>query len=411
VNLAGLCLHYGNTRIADNLMLVGNQAAVVASGAVLDGSVMALSDNVIYTAGTGIQAGVDGLAIERNDIFGFGARSGDGIQLLEGLDPVAMSNARISDNRLQELGGNAIAITHRVENLRISGNHIERIGLAALLMNKGASANYLDFSSNQCEQLGLALANLDGAFAALQLIRVERGDLRDNRVAMVALQAVASAAIDGLRVAAVGQLRIAGNRFYGIGPDRISGSVNALHLLTPFDRVAIDDNSVERIGSTAQKPALIEWRAINIHPDQSGDTGYAAAAYFSAGEVAYMLTNRVAIAFPRLPAVVSIRGNQLRGHSTRVPLNQCVLVDECLFAENRCEVIGEFGKEPIDGEITARTINASNNRLIGPGDLVTLLLNPQAERAVVIGNISNGGIQVSGGSIPTDINLTNMIGV
>jgi hypothetical protein len=34
-----------------------------------------------------------------------------------------------------------------------------------------------------------------------------------------------------------------------------------------------------------------------------------------------------------------------------------------------------------------------------------------SERAVVIGNISNGGIQVSGASIPTDINLTNMIGV
>jgi len=411
VSLAGISLHYGNTRIADNLMLVGNQAAVVASGAVLDGSVLAVCDNVIYTAGAGIQAGVDGLAIERNEIFGLGARSGDGIELLEGLSPVATSNARIADNRLRELGGNAIAITHGVGNLRINGNHIERIGLAALLMNQGASASYLDFSANQCEQLGLGIANLNGPFAALQLIRVERADLRDNRVALVALQAVSSTAIDGLRAAAVGQLRIAGNRFYGIGPDRISGPVNALHLLTPFARAAIDDNSVERVGSDAQKPALIEWRAINIHSDQAGDTGYAGAAYFDVGEVAYLLTARVAIAFPRLAAVVSIRGNQLSAHATRVPLNQCLLVEDCLFAENRCEVIGQVGKEPIDGEISARAINASNNRLIGPGDLVTLALHPLSERAVVIGNISNGGIQVSGASIPADINLTNMIGV
>ena len=411
VNFDDICLHYGNTRIADNLMLVGNQAAVVVSGAVLDGSAMTISDNVIYSAEDGIRAGVDGLAIERNEIFGFGASGGNGILLLEGLDPVATRNARISDNRLQELGGNAIAITHRVENLRVSGNHIESIGLAALVMNQGASAGYLDFSSNQCEQIGLAIENIDGAFAALQLIRVEHGDLRDNRIAMVALQAVASAAIDALRVVAVGQLRIAGNRFYGIGPDRISGSVNALHLLPPFDRVAIDDNSVERIGSPAQKPTLIEWRAINIQTDQTGNTGYAAASYYSVGEVAYLLTESVAFAYPQLAAVVSIRGNQLRGHSTRVALNQCVLVEECLFTENRCEVIGQVGKEPIDAEITARTINASNNRLIGPGDLVTLLLNPLAERAVVMGNISNGGIQVSGDSIPTDINLTNMIGI
>ena len=406
-------LHYGDTRIADNLMLVGNQAAVVTSGAVLDGSVMSIADNVIYTGGDGIRAGVDGLAIERNEVYGIGARSGDGILLLEGLDPQAINNARITDNRLMSMGGNAIAITHRVENARISGNRIDRIGLAALVMNGGASANYLDFSSNQCRDLGLAIENSNVAFAALQLIRVEQGDVRDNLVAMVALLAVASPAIDGLRAVAVGQLRVAGNRFYGIGPDRISAPVSALHLLPPFDRVAIDDNSIERIGGQDQKPALIEWRAINIQPDRTGATRYAAAAsYFDVGEGAYMLTTTRAIVFPRLTAAVSIRGNQLRGHSTMVPLNQCGLVDECLFAENRCEVIGQVEKEPITGEISARTITVTNNRLIAPNDLQTLHLHPQIERAIVMGNTSTGGIAVvSGTAVPDPIELTNIIGV
>lgn len=409
----GISLHYGTTRITDNLMLVGNQAAVVASGAVLGGSTMNVADNVIYTGGSGVQAGVDGLAIERNEIYGIGARSGDGILLKEGLDPQAINNACITDNRLMSLGGNAIAITHRVENAHIVDNHIDRIGLAALVMNEGASADYLVFSGNQCHDLGLAIDNSNAAFAALQLIRVEQGDVRDNLIVMVALQAVASQAIDGLRAAAVGQLRVAGNRFFGIGPDRISAPVSALHLLPPFDRVAIDDNSIERIGGQDQKPTLIEWRAINILPDQTGGTRYvAAASYFDAGEVAYMLTTTRAIAFPWLTAAVSIRGNQLRGHSTRVPLNQCGLVEECLFAENRCQVLGQVEKEPVTGLISARTINVSNNRLIAPNDLQTLHLHPQIEKAIVMGNTSTGKIVVvSGVAIPDPVELTNIIGV
>ncbi len=412
MNLEGISLHYGNTRIAGNLMLVGNQAAVVTSGAVLDGSVMSIAENVIYTSGSGIQAGVDGLVIERNEIYGIGAGSDDGILLQEGLDPQAINNVRITHNRLSSLRGNAIAITHRVENARVTDNHFDRIGLAALVMSEGASADYLDFSSNQCHDLGLAIDNSDAAFAALQFIRVEQGDVRDNLIAKVALRAVASPAIDGLRAAAVGQLRIAGNRLSGIGPDRISAPVCALHLLPPFDRVAIDDNSIERIGGQDQKPTLIEWRAINIQPDLTGGTRYVAAAnYFAAGDVAYMLTTTRAIAFSRLTSAVSIVGNQLRGHSTRVPLNECGLVDDCLFAENRCQVIGRVEKEPITGQISARTINVSNNRLIAPGDLQTLHLHPQIERAIVIGNTSTGGIEVvSGATMPPDVNLTNIIG-
>ena len=188
-----------------------------------------------------------------------------------------------------------------------------------------------------------------------------------------------------------------------------------MRLLPPFDRVAIDDNSIERIADQDQKPILITWRAINISPDQSGVTPYVAAAgYFAAADVAYMLTTTNAIAFPALTSAVSIRGNQLRGHSTAAPLNQCSFVDDCLFAENRVETIGEFGKEPILGAINARTINASNNRLLGPVEMDTLHLQTQTDKqgAIVMGNTSSGNIRVLGGTaVPSDVDLTNIIGV
>ena len=412
VSFDGSSLHYANTRIEGNFMLVGNQAAIVATGAVLPGSPMAMTDNVIYTAGHGIRAGVDALAIERNEIAGLGAQSGDGIALEEGLDPLALDHARINGNRLLALGGNGIVITHRLESAIISENMIDGMGQGALVMGEGGAAGNLSFTSNQCLNLGQAADNANTAFAGVQLIRVERGDILDNIIANVAREAITSPGIDALRCAAVGQLRVAGNRFYGVGPDRISAAVTAARLLPPFDRVAFDDNSIDRIADASQNPIVIEWRVINIAPEPVGVvTNFAAASFFATADVAFLLTANRAIALPVRRSTVSIRGNQLRGHSTSVPLNHCASVNSCLFAENHCEVVGDGGREPLLGDLHAATLNASNNRLIALGDLNTLHLHPQIERAIVIGNTSTGNIRVQGGApVPADMSLTNIIG-
>jgi hypothetical protein len=409
----GTSLHYGNTRIDENLMLGGSQAAIVATGAVLPGSSMGVADNVIYTTGDGIHAGVDGLAIERNEITGSGSRSGHGIVLEEGLDPVALDHARITGNRLLSLRGNGITMNHRVETAIISENMIDGMGEGAFVMGEGGAVGHLRFAGNQCVNLGKMVDNAKTAFAAVQLIRVERGDVLDNVIANVARQAISSPGIDALRTAAIGQLRVAGNRFYGIGPDRISAPVAAAHLLPPFDRVTFDDNSVERIADANQKLSVVEWRAINIAPEPLGVViHFAAASYFATAAAAYLLTANRAIAFPVHRSAVSIRGNQLRGHLTGVPLNQCASVDSCLFGDNHCEVLVKGGNEPLLGLLAARTLNVSNNRLIGLGDLQTLHLRPQVEQAIVMGNTSTGGILVqSGAPVPPDMSLTNIFGI
>ena len=413
VSFDGTSLHYGSSRIDGNFMLGGTQAAVVATGAVLPGSPFAVADNVIYTTGDGIRAGVDGLAVERNEITGVGERSGHGIVLEEGLDPVAIDRVRLAANRLIGLRGHAMLLTQQVDEAIITDNQIEHIGLGALVMGEGAGAGLLRLAGNLCQHLGEALSNDNAAFVAVQLIRVERGDVLDNVIAQVARSALTSPGIDALRCAAVGQVRIAGNRFFGIGPDRISAPVAAIRVLPPFDRTAIDDNSVERIGEAGQNPIVVEWRAINIAPEPAGAVpGFVAAGYFAAAESAYLLTASRAFAVLLRPAAVSIRGNQLRGQATGVPLNQCGAVDSLLFADNHCQSVGEGGKEPLLGQLGARTLNASNNRLIALGDLDTLHLHPQQERAIVIGNTSTGNIRVQGGApVPADMSLTNIIGI
>jgi hypothetical protein len=374
---------------------------------------MRIVDNVIYTAGDGIRAGVDGLAIEGNEINGSGERSGDGIVLEEGIDPLALDRVRISGNRLLNLQGNGITINHRIEDLIVSANQFMQLGLGVLVMAEAGSAGSLHFAANQCRTLGRLANAEDRAFAALQLLRVERGLVCDNVIGEVARTAVASPSGDALRAAGGDQLRIAGNRLYGIGPDRAAGPVNAIHLLPPFTHTAVDENSVDRVSDTAQNAEPIAFRAVNIAPEPVGAvTHFAVASYIAAADLAYLLTSNRAVALPQRRAAVAIRANHLRGHASAVPLNQCGTVDDCLFSANQCEIVGEAGKEPILGLLAARTVNASNNRLRGPGDLQTLHLHPQVERAIVTGNTSSGPIVVQGGApVPNDINLTNIFGV
>ncbi len=412
VSFDGICVHYGNNRIDGNFMLTGTQGAVLATGAVVPGSSLSIADNIIYTASDGIRAGVDALTVERNEITGFGERSGNGIMLEEGLDPVAIDNTRVCANRLRSLGGHGIMITHRIDEAIICDNSIEGMGLGALVMGDGGAIGLLRLAGNQCRRLGLALGNDDAAFAAVQLIRVERGDVLDNVFAQVARGAVSSPGIDALRCAAVGQLRIAGNRFFGIGPDRIGAPVSAVRALPPFERLALDDNSIERLGGLDQKLVMIEWRALHIAPESAAASpGLVVAGYFAIADTAFLFTRKRIHAAVLLPGAVSIRGNQLRGDLTGVPLTHCEGVDGCLFADNHCEVVGQGGKEPLLGQISAQTINASNNRLIAPGDQDTLHLHPVRKRAIVIGNTSSGNIRVQGGvPVPADMALTNIIG-
>lgn len=411
LSLDAITLHFGNTCVEANFMLTGSQGAVVATGAVMSGSTFVVADNVIYTASDGVRAGIDGLAVERNAISGFGERSGNGIVLEEGLDPVALDQVRLNDNRMHNLRGHGILVTQRVNDAMICGNVMDGMGLGALVMGDGGAFGMLRLAGNRFQQLGQALLNDDAAFAAVQLIRVERGDVVDNVIAQIARSALASPGIDAIRCAGIGQLRLTGNRLFAIGPDRISAPVCAVRVLPPFDRLALDDNSIERIGDADQKPIVIEWRALRIGPDDARVAAGMVVTHFVVGsDAAYVLTRNRIVALPLLPGAVSVRGNQLRGHMTGVSLTLITDVDSCQLANNHCEAIGDGGKEPLIGLIRARTINASNNRLIAAGKQDTLHLHPQIKHAIVMGNTSTGPIQVQGAAVPVDINLTNIIG-
>ncbi len=414
INFDEYSLHFGSSCINANLMLTGSDVAIVVTGAVLQKSQMLISENTILSSGDGIRAGVDCLTIKGNKISGTGRQSGNAIVLQQGLYPVSVDQLIISENRLSEFGGNAIAINCRFETISISENMIKEMGLGALVMSQDGAAERLSFNGNECHQLGLLARDDNTAFAAVQLIRVARSDLLNNVIAGVALQSISSPAVDALRTAAIGQLHVAGNRFFGIGPDRLSSvaGVNAAHCLPPFDRFSFENNSIERLGDENQKPTPINWQAINIMPD-AVQVRYFAEAHFilnEKGGEGYLLTATGVDAVDSLASSVAIRGNYLRAHLTNVALNQSNQVGSLLFSENHCEVTGEGSKAFLLGDFRARTINVSNNHLIGARDRESMILATQIKRAIVIGNTATGPIVVQGDAVPLDINLTNIIG-
>jgi hypothetical protein len=411
-HFAALSLHFGTSRLSDNLLLNGNQSAIVATGAVLPGSTLDVADNVIYTSGDGIRAGVDALRIEGNEIAGLGERSGSGIVLEEGLDPVALDQVRICANRLRNLQGDAITLTHAVSTAIIADNQIEDIGLGVLVMSDGAAAEALRFCANQCRRVGTAVTGESLAYAAVQLIRVDTGEVLDNLIAQVARGAIAAPAVEALRAAGVGQLRVDGNRFLGIGPDRSAGPVTAIRVRPPFDRLVIDANQVDRRAEPGQNLVTADWQAIRVLRPTPGQFSHLAfAAAFDAGEVSYLLTTNRLVALPLGRPDLSIRGNHLRGEQLGERLAECGTVDNLLFGDNVCETSGDGGKSPLIANLGARTLTATGNRLIARGDEDTLHLHPQRKQAIVIGNTSTGNIRVpSGGPVPVDLTLTNIIG-
>ena len=102
IRLDGATLHYGEVRIAGNLLLACSQAAVTVTGASFPNAAVTIDGNVLQVSGTGIRAGVDGLRILDNELVGAAAQvPPDGIAFAPGLDAGAIDRAMVTGNRIR----------------------------------------------------------------------------------------------------------------------------------------------------------------------------------------------------------------------------------------------------------------------------------------------------------------------
>lgn len=411
ISFTGISLHYGELHLASNLLLRCATGGIVATGGALPAASVTIADNVLHTVGTGVRGGTDGLRIRDNEIVGTVRALADGISLERGLDPGAIDHAYLTGNRIHGLDGHGIAIRHAVGQGMIKSNVVEGVTGSALVMEEDASADYLSIENNHFTGVGVGFNAEGGSFVGVQLVGAARADLTANLLGEVARQATQSRLRVGFGVLASGDVRVAGNRVFGMGPLGFHSRTIAVAVETVRE-VSIHDNTLSRVGDGAEVASPTPWQAIVLTPfrkDAEAGAGIPTTPKIITmpvgNQILHLSAFRVGL-LARGVGSVSLRGNRLRGQSTVAPLVDVDLEVGCIFTDNDAELSGTATGGPPVGRIACPHVNAANNRLIGMGDQITLLLT--APKFAVLGNMTSGPIRANGTALPAPWNDLNI---
>lgn len=405
VSLTGTALHYGELRLADNLVLGCGQAGITLTGGALPASSVAIAGNVLQVAGAGIVAGTDGLRIENNDIVAMGVRVAPGIALDTGLDKGTLDRAQIVGNRLRGQHGNGIVVRRRLGRAIVKDNIIEDVTGGALVMELDTSAEYLSIENNQFINLGSTFNSEALPYVGVLLIAVARADVVGNLFAGVARQATVSPLRAALAAIASGELRVSGNRMVGVGP-LASFNLRTIGIAVApgFSHVAVADNSVARLGDDGDKAGVGGWQALLVIGSLAGSVAaeetpaleFPGAVIMPVlGGHAYLSAGQIAMLAPA-PGSVQVRGNRLRSDSSSLPASAVLGVEGCLVDANDITVADGSGSGRLAGRVLCSHANIANNRLIGAVEGPTFELRVGKTNFAVLGNLRTGPILVNG---------------
>jgi hypothetical protein len=282
-------------------------------------------------------------------------------------------------------------------------------------MEDDASASYLCIENHHFRALGAGFNEAQRPFFGVHLLGAARADVIANVFANVARSATQSTLRAALAVQASAEVRVAGNRMFGIGPVRFVGRTIGIAVAANFRQLAVDDNAVARVATSDEAPEPAAWQAIVV--GGAGRTPGAAGGGIiitpgviiaPAGEAAmYLSAFRVGL-LPARQGTVSARGNRLRSQLTGAPTIEIDDVIACLLSQNDAEATGAAatGAPAPVARIQCRHASASGNRLIGTSDLPTFVLT--APQFAVVANITSGPIQVNGSGLPAPWNALNV---
>lgn len=404
INLGGNCLHYGQTRLVDNFFLHCAQAGILVNGATLSGSGVSIGDNVLQVVGSGIVAGSDGVRIAGNEITGTKGRGKNhGIVLRRdsGLQKsLALAAVQLTANSIKDLRGDGIVIAADLGTATIDANTIENVAGSALTMQPGASAEVVYISHNRCSGLGIGFNSRDAAFLGVVLRNVQQVDISNNSFAEMGGQAEQSSLVAGIAAMATRQIRVAGNRFAGCGPEEFDGRAIALLMAPGFVEAMVVDNWITR-EVTGRDIQASRWQALVVDGGGTGDEEVRTAPLFSyldkvvalplsPGSFAYL--SAMGIAILESTAKISVRGNVMRNRATGDATVLLRRLLSCLFQENDVEVV-DSGSIPI-GEIVCEHAGISNNRLVA-GREISLRVQVGKSTFVVMGNLRTGPIMIN----------------
>jgi hypothetical protein len=425
VALAGRVLHMMAARIDENDVVGCRRGAIQALGFCGPGASMRIAGNQLNINGPGVSAAVDGLWIERNKldavIRGETTRAANiGIQLRTGLDPNGSDQCQVLSNQISGFTGAAISIESPVRDLIVKMNQIERCGNGIVLEGASNTAS-VSIENNHLSEIGGE--DEASTFAAGILVtRAVAASVSGNVVQRIGLQTLRGSLRVGIAATGVQRLQVNGNTVADIAPPGDFIGIGAgVVVLAPSADVDVKQNHVSReLQPTSQGTGRTSWFALLM--DQpvgervvSRVATRAAVRLDDSRTLVFGNSRPFVVAAPVITDVAgaavvrgtssSILGNMLEARGS-TPAIQVELTGDCLFADNRCELINNLSSAAV--RLAARTTILNANRIRG-GELA-VDLNCDPKRVTVLGNITTAAIRVAGGQLETKWEQLNVRG-
>jgi hypothetical protein len=305
----------------------------------------------------GLGARLDHVRIEGNDVVGV-----DGLGIAT-LTPVRRLLVR--DNRVADVAaGGIVAVTPRADSAVVAENTVERLRGGEF----GRDVN------------AIATAGI-GVQGAL------RADVRDNLVESLATSRGQAL---GIVLDAVGAGRVTGNRVAEIG-DAAGLAVGVL-AQAPFDDAEVRDNEV--LGGSSDPSE--QWIAVVINGLKPGKGANVIKPFGLSARIVLPSTalfSSFRVPFTAGRDTASVRGNTVSGGG-REPAVRARVSGAAVLSDNRCRHKGErgiaaFALSALSAAISANHLEVESKRVAIDADVA-------ASSAAVVGNVTNGGIEVDG---------------
>jgi hypothetical protein len=408
VRLDGAVLHLMETRIAGNQVLGCRDPALVLLGFAAPGSAARLSNNLVQTSGSAIQAGIDGLWIGDNKLSASGTRSDTvGIDLRPGLDKGGADQCQILANQIAGYSSAGIVVRSQLRSLIVKLNIIEACANGILMLDDAESAA-VAIENNQLHDIGANdNPNDPQPVLGIALVRVQSATVAGNNLLRIGAATGNAPLRAGLMALGVARLRVAGNQMMELSPAAdFGGLAIGVYVAGPYFQLDVLNNQIERDALPTDTPARSSWAALLAasatfrEAGSAANTGVGGAQRFGRfaavpieGGATLLVNGSKAFVAAGISGGggASVLGNVFAGRGN-VPLVSVVAPRECLFSDNRCDHLLLGGAASITLQTQVGIVGT--NRVRNNADVAIAVSG--AKSVVAIGNITTGILQMPG---------------
>ncbi|MCK9485528.1 MAG: right-handed parallel beta-helix repeat-containing protein [Dehalococcoidia bacterium] len=395
IRLEGSVLFGADVRVARNRFAGASMAAVTLVGASAPTARVEISDNIINGRGAGIVAGVNGLRIDRNEVWAPEPADGErergglaGIILQPGFDRAPIGPTSITGNRIRGLSGPAIGVGAMLTSIDIQDNVIRETGGGILFAGAGGG-DTVTIAGN--ELLGIRPdRQRSGIAAGIRVQRVRGVTITRNTVRDVG-DPEAQGLVAGILTAGCLEVAVDHNHVSRVSSRNDATICAGIFAALPFGQASVTDNTV--VADAEQPNAGMRWCGILVGASELGVFQPIAndlTAIRSTGDRAMLLTENYAAAFDLQSEDALVHHNTVDGEGS-LPGILVGVQGECQIGDNQCT----FESRQAPAVFVTASLAAVHANRVRSSDLA-MVLHVDVKRSTVVGNITSGPIDMDG---------------